>query len=460
VTDVHRFLVAAGTRHYLDADLAELPSVRTDIDRVVRLFTETLGYRRALDNLDLDPTTTGLTQNLSAWLTAAERTEHDLLTVYYSGHGEMVPGSYDADGPDSFRLCTASTLPDDEATYWRPETVVASMLDGPVRHLLIIIDACFSGAAARAFADTADRVNRMRTLQAGIDARLISAGRRELADEDVFTQALEHAITSPTRVGVHPYLDFESVIADINGWFENNPGQSRYQRAAFAMLSSPSTSLVPSYLPNPHRLRIKWRSELPDGDHWFRRARGIVDVGDTVDRFAGRSHALEQVTDVLTAERPIPSRRFCVVTGSPGAGKSAVLARVVIGGSTDAGRAVDAALNVAGRSVQDLVAGRAGLTGTTARTVETLIAGWTGNTVRVVLDSLDEAVDPQRHIEEVVIPFVLSGVADIRVVLATRSSWLARLPSPYLLVDLDSDRYFDVADLQAYVRGLFYVRNE
>jgi hypothetical protein len=44
-------------------------------------------------------------------------------------------------------------------------------------------------------------------------------------------------------------------------------------------------------------------------------------------RFYGRSAALTQIVDWL--DRPFPDRRVLVVTGSPGAGKSAVLGRIV-----------------------------------------------------------------------------------------------------------------------------------
>ncbi|MFC6023854.1 hypothetical protein ACFP2T_47845, partial [Plantactinospora solaniradicis] len=72
-----------------------------------------------------------------------------------------------------------------------------------------------------------------------------------------------------------------------------------------------------------------WRlAEDPEsGRHWLLRARGVSGDSERGFRFRGRTAALSQV--VAWLEHAVPDRRALVVTGLPGAGKSAVLGRIV-----------------------------------------------------------------------------------------------------------------------------------
>ncbi|MFV0459424.1 MAG: AAA family ATPase [Actinomycetales bacterium] len=75
----------------------------------------------------------------------------------------------------------------------------------------------------------------------------------------------------------------------------------------------------------------EWGWQLADDvegrRHWRPRARGVTHDGEPGWRFSGRRTALTQIVDWLT-EPEVP-RAPLVVTGSPGVGKSAVLARIV-----------------------------------------------------------------------------------------------------------------------------------
>src|SRR5579859_5644479 len=66
----------------------------------------------------------------------------------------------------------------------------------------------------------------------------------------------------------------------------------------------------------------------PEGArHWGPKGRGVSGDSERGFRFRGRREALTEITGWLDREHP--DRRALVVTGSPGAGKSAVLGRVV-----------------------------------------------------------------------------------------------------------------------------------
>lgn len=66
--------------------------------------------------------------------------------------------------------------------------------------------------------------------------------------------------------------------------------------------------------------------------HWLPRARGVSIDSERGYRFRGRTAALHVITTWLDREHT--DRRVLVVTGAPGAGKSAVLGRIVTASGT------------------------------------------------------------------------------------------------------------------------------
>lgn len=67
--------------------------------------------------------------------------------------------------------------------------------------------------------------------------------------------------------------------------------------------------------------------DLEGPRHWRPRARGVGIDSERGHRFCGRTAALREIVSWL--DRKEPDRRVLVVTGAPGAGKSAVLGRIV-----------------------------------------------------------------------------------------------------------------------------------
>ena len=63
-------------------------------------------------------------------------------------------------------------------------------------------------------------------------------------------------------------------------------------------------------------------------EHWDPRARGVEQAARPGWFFTGRRQALSQLVTWLTAA-PDPADNVRVVTGGPGSGKSAVLARLI-----------------------------------------------------------------------------------------------------------------------------------
>lgn len=196
-------------------------------------------------------------------------------------------------------------------------------------------------------------------------------------------------------------------------------------------------------------------------------------------RFRGRTVALAEIRAWL--DRDAPDRRVLVVTGNPGAGKSAVLGRIV----TTADK--DAAAQLLGddtgvRATEGSVACAVHAKGATALEIAQQIAraasaaipgriedfppalrdaltDRAGRRFNVVIDALDESAEPRAVIAKVILPLA-ETCHDIgaQVVVGSRrndsdGNLLAAFGGDTRLVDLDTPQYFAQEDLAAYAHA-------
>ena len=224
--------------------------------------------------------------------------------------------------------------------------------------------------------------------------------------------------------------------------------------------------------------------ERPEGP-WMMRAAGGVDArgyfekasrgfpGSPIleqDLFHGRAAALDGLRGWLSALDP-PGRPL-VVTGQPGAGKSAVLSRLVVELSRDADvRGV--AVHALGASTLDTKAAVAAAVGfdeemTEKQLLERLSEQRRRTPLVVVVDALDEAITVREIPRMARFLTDLATVPTVRVVIATRArtggdrfavgSLLNLLgidrPGVANLIDLDQHDYFDESELAFLVRAI------
>ena len=204
--------------------------------------------------------------------------------------------------------------------------------------------------------------------------------------------------------------------------------------------------------------------------HFTRRARGQRSAARGGDLFRGRTAALDRIRGWLTAEEP-PGQAL-VITGQPGAGKSAVLARAAL--SVEAGHGGPGlAFHARAATIGDFLTALADLTGIdTPGSVDELVTGLAGlpgqSPAPVVLDALDEAASDRdrRQIAEALAE--LAVLPGLRVAVATRTMAAGNpfapgglLPSLGVatndddnLIDLDSDTYFDPGGLREFAAAL------
>jgi hypothetical protein len=221
--------------------------------------------------------------------------------------------------------------------------------------------------------------------------------------------------------------------------------------------------------------------------HWEQSANGVMH-GETGLRFRGRETALREIIACL--DRPKIHRPDCkvlVVTGSPGAGKSAVLGRIVLTASLthnnphDPGRScddgpraragsVDCAVHVTGKTALDVAREIAHAAAAEMpdrpealpEALRTVLEARLWRRFNLIIDALDEASDPAQAraiVRHLLVP-IAENCADVgaQVIVGTRpfdgqGNLLDRFPSEPTLIDLDKPQYFKLADLTAYAQA-------
>ncbi len=181
-------------------------------------------------------------------------------------------------------------------------------------------------------------------------------------------------------------------------------------------------------------------------------ARGVPGVDWTGSYFTGRVEALRALSEFVADGG---DDRVRAVVGRPGSGKSAVIGRLWELSRQSRRGAIDGVLYARGRDATQILQALAEYAGVTqapsAVLAEELLLALRDRrrALTVVIDALDEAVDPPRVIREVIRPMLDSAPeVGIRLVLGLRHHLLRLLkPPPGSIVDLDSPEYFDESDV-------------
>ncbi|MFG2295377.1 caspase family protein [Streptomyces sp. NPDC048603] len=453
----HLFAFGSGT-YPADPYLPDLPGVPDDLHRVGELLSG-LGYRPILPELRDAPDAGQVLAGLEDWLQDPARTETDVLTVYYAGHGLR----------ETHHRLTCRTSRQDRQTSTIRTSELAELLAGsPVGHALLILDTCYAELGAAGITKAAAELVDVRPPDADGLWLLASARARGIAHDHAFVDGLDRAVRNGAA-GMRPrYLDVATLTARINAHLaEHRPDQRATYHAA-------SGQAVPPFFPNrEHRPGLPEHPvDVESAREWTAHfdpcGRGVEYASEKGDHFTGRRQALATLTGWL--REPRHDARARVVTGDPGSGKSAVLGRLLALTREDRPEApahllppvgcVTVAVHAHGTTLEQLTSRLATALAVDADSPPELLAALAdGDQIRTVLiDALDEAGtgvggrEPQRIARELLRP--LSALPHLRLIIGTRRSGIADLGRAVEIIDLDTDAYTGREDIEVYAAGL------
>jgi hypothetical protein len=235
-------------------------------------------------------------------------------------------------------------------------------------------------------------------------------------------------------------------------------------------------TLLASYWPPladllPSRLALDPRFDT----YWDPRARGVETAHLPGTYFTGRRRALTELATWLTSS-PDPTDNLRVVTGGPGSGKSAVLARLVTASDPGYRRrhppalddplhelpvgAVAVAVHARELDPTQILQALAAGVDCDATDTDELVAALAahGRPVTLVVDGLDESTDPRKSAG--MVRRLAGDPADleVRLLVGTRPGPQTKLlqalgaSAARNAIDLNDTTYLEKADLAAYVR--------
>ena len=445
--------VTTGLERTAEALVASVADMRA-------LFTDAFGYTPAA-GFGTDPSVQRYREALRAL--GRSCTPEDTVVLYHTGHADVVD--------DEHRLWAGDTADPLSQTLRTSELATLLLAGTPLSRLLVILDACFAGKGGAESLAAGMRAAR----DGGKSLSVItSAHPREQVRAGDFARLFRAAVHDDSTAGAEPrFLSPSALVAHI----EADPSRPAWQTVSTSSLFS--TADVPPFLPNPRhdpglaevdlltRLRIEQEGLRAEemAEHFEPRARGVLSASESDWRFEGRHAALRRVADHIRAD----GGGVLAVTGDPGSGKSAVLGRVVLlsdprrAGGVPVGGApqdtlppregVDGAVHVRRMTTLQVVKALSAITGVRADTAGELLSGLGRRRACIVIDSLDEAIDPRGLVKELIRPLAESaGRTGLRLLLGTRRHLLADLGADVPALDLDAPAFADPASVALYSR--------
>ncbi len=235
----------------------------------------------------------------------------EVLVVLWAGHGERT-------ATNELRLITTDVMAGEPATRTARQ-LIERALRTEASQVLVVVDTCFSGAAVSSGAEVIDGLREAFPDPTGWVGVLAAARSFEVARDDVFAAELKRVLTSGPR-DASLRLRFNAFNAGVRGddvidvikqeWPTDRQRPDDIQRGLPRVM-----------FPNP-----RWDPNAPEEvvEHLLLAAHGRSpdEIGNF---FTGRRGPLQLIVEWLSG----PSPGVLVVTGAAGAGKSAIVGRIV-----------------------------------------------------------------------------------------------------------------------------------
>jgi WD40 repeat protein len=465
-----RTLLAAGTAAYDCSDFEALDQVPEALRSVVATLTG-LGFSAVAENpgYAIDPTVDDLRAAVERAAAAAP-----VVVVYYTGHG-IHPER------DTYYLVTKQSQPerlrqtalqarDLPALLIRRDEQSGMLADQPM--VLVILDCCFSGAAG-----TEILAEGLREIGNPNTWVIASAGMLEYAQQGLFAKAFCDAVQRPTIGASQVFVSLDTIVQAVN---TAHPGAT--QRALLFTPPGGYGGVAPFFANPAYRSGVAGLT-VPE-QHWLSRVRGGPEESTTGFYLTGRTGRLRAAQHLAAWIADPGPGGLAIVTGSPGTGKSALLALPVLltqpAVRTDLLRRAEpgslvqrtadllpldtqiVAVHVRGLNTDQVAGAIAQALGRAPRTAAALLDDLdaapepAGRVVAV--DAVDEAASPAALLTSLLLP--LARQPGLRVAVAGRRHVVSGVGEAELTIDLDSGQYQDPQALTDYVHRLLVASEE
>ncbi|MCC5613048.1 NACHT domain-containing protein, partial [Nostoc sp. CHAB 5834] len=199
--------------------------------------------------------------------------------------------------------------------------------------------------------------------------------------------------------------------------------------------------------------------------HWDPVSRGVEVEQQTGWYFTGRDKLLQEISDWLNDPTDCQTR---IITGKAGAGKSAILSRIVTISDPEYRRkvpssdrrwthsfpiqSIDIAIHAKGKTLDEVItriAKHLNINLTRSAIIDNLQGR--PNPLRIVIDALDEALEPDRIARELLEP--LNSFHNVKLLVGTRPTYLEALGSNAVVIYVDTPNYLEKKDFEDYIEA-------
>ena len=219
-----RYLIAIGSPHCSNLGLSSLPEVKSDIEKIVKLFTHSQqGYTRVdSPQFPLGAPSSEIRDALGKWFSHPERRASDCVIIYYAGHGDE-GGRFS----DHYLFTVESREGSLPTTAIETRSLVKSLFQGNndyPQNVLLILDVCYAEIGQRQALNALSNLQNVGSMGGGV--WLIASSIDTRAGDGAFVAALEKVMQIEHEKAIE-FLTISTLMGLLNQHFKDTKQAQR-----------------------------------------------------------------------------------------------------------------------------------------------------------------------------------------------------------------------------------------